>query len=209
MNPSTLPKGPSIESDGMSGQAKPANLPGIYRHKETGKELIIAPDPISRAQQDALVRLGFEWVGETPSRQEILEMQAAQLKKDQADEKKGVLAPGSYPVDLDPNRVVHNGTVTDTGAELETARARVAELEAEAAERGVTPESIDPSNVRAKAAKPAGTDTTEADQIAADARTKARIQNELNPDVNTAPLTDEEKAAQDKNATKTKDKKES
>lgn len=203
MNPQNLPKGPSIESDGMSGQAKPANLPGVYRHPQAGKEVIVLPDPISRAQQDALVRLGFEWVGEAPSRVDLLKMQDAQAKKDAADEKKGITAPGSYEVNNDPNREVFNGTATDTDAELIAARAKVAALEADARERGVDPATIDPSNIRAAAATPAGLDTTEADQIAAEAQTKARIQNELNPDVNTDPLTEEEKAAQVPETTET------
>lgn len=151
MNPATLPKGPSIESDGMFGQAKEANQPGIYRHKETGKELIVVPDPTSRAQQDALVRLGFEWVGEAPDRNGILKMQADQLK---ADKKNPQPEPGSYAINTDPDREVYNGTVTDPNAELAAANARIAELEAAVAPVEATPAPAEPAVETPEVAEP-------------------------------------------------------
>jgi hypothetical protein len=88
------------------------NEPGVYEHKETGKRMLIAPDPTvpgskSTAAADAAVRMGFVKVAEHPTSKEVADMQAAQAKHDaKHPETAPYLVPGSQ-------EVVHNGTADD------------------------------------------------------------------------------------------------
>lgn len=79
MDASQLPKGQSSEK---SGDGRPRNEPGIWRHKAAKVELITQPGTDGVIQADALKRLGYERVGDVPSRVEILAMQKAQADKD-------------------------------------------------------------------------------------------------------------------------------
>lgn len=79
MDASQLPKGQSSEK---SGDGRPRNEPGVWRHKAAKKELITQPGNDGTIQADALKRLGYERVGDVPSRQELLAMQKAQADKD-------------------------------------------------------------------------------------------------------------------------------
>jgi hypothetical protein len=87
-----LPKG--ISGERSNG---PTNRPGVYRHKDSGHEIITSAADGGTLQEgttqaDALVRVGYVRVGEAKSREELLKMQQDQLAKDKAeapkDEKK-------------------------------------------------------------------------------------------------------------------------
>lgn len=76
-------------------EGRPINLPGIYRHRETGAEYITAPGEDGVIQADALMapvwKDAWERVGEVPSRIELQKMQKKQQLKDakaEAAEKK-------------------------------------------------------------------------------------------------------------------------
>lgn len=125
MNPQDLPKGPSGEIASLDGK-KPSNPAGVYRHEAAGKEIIVMPDPTSTAQQDALVRLGFVWVAEPPTRQQLAEMQAKQLASDLADEAAGKV-PTPYLVPGE-QETVFNGTVTDSGGQGDALAAKDEEI---------------------------------------------------------------------------------
>lgn len=81
MDASNLPKGKSSEvSNGRQ------NPPGIYRHKDTGAEFITSDGNDGSIQADALLspvwKDGWEWIGEVPSRVELLERQKTQQIKE-------------------------------------------------------------------------------------------------------------------------------
>lgn len=83
---SEIPKGQSGERNNG-----PKNLPGVYRHKETGHEVITSASDGGTLQEgatqaDALVRVGYVRVGEAKSREELLKMQQDQAAKDKAAE---------------------------------------------------------------------------------------------------------------------------
>ena len=106
MDASQLPKGQSSENT----PGRPKNEPGVWRHKAAGVELITAPGNDGTIQADALKRVGYERVGDVPSRTEILAMQKAQLEKDKTD-------PGD-PANPGTGGI-HNGTVTRSAKEVE------------------------------------------------------------------------------------------
>jgi hypothetical protein len=81
-----IPKGQSKEvSD--AGQ----NVPGVYRHKDLGVELITAPGEDGAIMADALMsplwKDAWERVGDVPSTTELLKTRKAQELKDAAEEK--------------------------------------------------------------------------------------------------------------------------
>ncbi len=84
MDANQLPKGQSGEK---SGDGRPQNKPGVYHHPEADKNIITQPGSEGVIQADALVRVGYKWTGEVPTREKLLEMQKAQLAKDLAAEK--------------------------------------------------------------------------------------------------------------------------
>jgi len=50
-----------------NGDGRPANLPGVYRHPETGVELIaLRHRKFGDQQADAFVQVGFKYVGPAP-----------------------------------------------------------------------------------------------------------------------------------------------
>jgi hypothetical protein len=84
-----LPVGQSSENT----PGKRGNAPGVYRHKETGKELITAPNDGGSlaegvAQADALRQVGYEWVAEVPPAEDIRASQKKQADADKAAETK-------------------------------------------------------------------------------------------------------------------------
>lgn len=51
----------------LNGDGRPANLPGVYRHPETGKELIARRHrKFGDAQADGFVQVGYKYVGPAP-----------------------------------------------------------------------------------------------------------------------------------------------
>lgn len=87
MDASQLPKGQSKE---ISSDGRPINLPGIYKHKDTGAIFETAPGEPGVIQADALKspvwQGAWERVGDVRTRTEILAAQKAQLLKDTAAE---------------------------------------------------------------------------------------------------------------------------
>ena len=73
-----LPKGQSAEV------STKRNQPGVYRHPETGAELICYPGRRAVAQADAFVRLGYVRVGDQPTLVELRAKEDEQLAKDRA-----------------------------------------------------------------------------------------------------------------------------
>lgn len=54
-----------------NGDGRPANEPGVYRHPETGKELIARRHrKFGDAQADGFVQVGYKWVGPVPKESE-------------------------------------------------------------------------------------------------------------------------------------------
>lgn len=50
-----------------NGNGRQGNLEGLYRHPETGAEVVTQHDgKIGSAQSDAVVQVGFKYVGPTP-----------------------------------------------------------------------------------------------------------------------------------------------
>lgn len=85
MDASTLPKQQSKETN---GDGRPINLPGVYREKVTGTEIITSEGDEGVAQADAIIataerlKTSFERVGDVPTRVELLAMRKAQEVKD-------------------------------------------------------------------------------------------------------------------------------
>lgn len=129
MDPTTLPQGPS----GENTQGKPRNRPGVYTHPATNKSLIVMPDAKSTAQQDALVRLGFERTDDAPSRTELAKMQADQGIMDAHNAKKGrPLGNQDAPLEK-PINVTASPTWQQEKADKDAALAENATLKAQLA----------------------------------------------------------------------------
>lgn len=131
MNPDNIPKGAGqLETP---GDGRPINQAGVYRHEASGAEVIIMPDAKSTGQQDALVRMGFVWLSDAPSRVELDAMQKAQKAKDEENAKNGIM-PG---ITTDPNAPKFNPTaslsVEDANVAVADANARASAAEAELA----------------------------------------------------------------------------
>lgn len=78
MDASTLPKGQSLEKT----EGRSRNLPGTYKHKETGAVFITAEGEAGIIQADAILdtqKWGVSWerIGDVPSRTELLKMRKA------------------------------------------------------------------------------------------------------------------------------------
>jgi hypothetical protein len=60
-----------VEKAELNGDGRPANLPGVYRHPETGKELIARRHrKFGDAQADGFVQVGYKYVGPAPKESE-------------------------------------------------------------------------------------------------------------------------------------------
>ncbi len=131
---------PKEQGPEQSLPGKPVNQPGVYEHKAAsavqGKpvRLIVLPDATTNAQADALVRMGYEWVGPPPSRVEIAQMQADQLKADQEAEAAGVDPTAVQQNAPDPDAVIFNGSSDRQGAADKAAALNATRVRAEAAE---------------------------------------------------------------------------
>lgn len=56
-----------MEKQETNGNGRPSNKPGIYRHPETGVEVIARQHrKFGSAQADAYVQVGFQYVGPEP-----------------------------------------------------------------------------------------------------------------------------------------------
>jgi|ERR1044072_2284272 hypothetical protein len=68
---------------------------GLYRHPQTGEELVTKSDPLwGNAQSEAVVRVGFEYVGPAPKDYEktLPELNAAQQLNKDTEDLKGIQA---------------------------------------------------------------------------------------------------------------------
>jgi hypothetical protein len=83
MDVQSLPKGAGAAE--VSGSGRTANRPGYYKHPN-GAVVLVMPDAKSTGQQDALVRLGYVWFSEPPTRLELNEIQRKQAEKDAASD---------------------------------------------------------------------------------------------------------------------------
>lgn len=87
MDASNIPK---MQSKEINSDGRPINMPGIYKHKDTGAEFITSEGQEGVTQADSLMnplwKDAWERVGDVPSRIELLAMQKAQLVKDTAAE---------------------------------------------------------------------------------------------------------------------------
>lgn len=53
--------------DETNGNGKPMNKPGLYRHPESGAEVIVSHHPkLGSAMADGVVQVGYKWVSEAP-----------------------------------------------------------------------------------------------------------------------------------------------
>jgi hypothetical protein len=88
-----LPKGQSLE---RTSDGRPINLPGIYEHKQAGKQIITAPGEEGVVQADALMspvwQGGWQRIGDVPSRVDLLKARKEQLLKDEKAEAKEKVA---------------------------------------------------------------------------------------------------------------------
>lgn len=58
-----------MQKEEVMGDGRPVNLPGLYRHEESGTEIITTSDPNDgRIQADALVQVGYKRVGDIPTK---------------------------------------------------------------------------------------------------------------------------------------------
>lgn len=81
---------PKMQSRELNGDGRPINLPGIYKHKDTGQTYITPDGDEGVAHADALMspvwKDAWQRVGDVPTRLEILEMRKAQEVKDATTE---------------------------------------------------------------------------------------------------------------------------
>lgn len=79
MDASQIPK---LKSQERNTDGRPLNLPGVYRHKDTGAEYITPDGEEGVVQADALKapvwKDAWEWVRDVPTRLELLEKRKAQ-----------------------------------------------------------------------------------------------------------------------------------
>lgn len=77
---------PKMRSTERNTDGRPLNLPGIYKHRDSGAIFITAEGDEGIAQADAIStdrwRDAWERVGDVPTRIELLAMRKAQLVKD-------------------------------------------------------------------------------------------------------------------------------
>jgi hypothetical protein len=55
-----------------NGNGKTGNLPGLYRHPETGSEIVTQHDgKLGSAMSDGAVQVGFKYVGPAPKEAKV------------------------------------------------------------------------------------------------------------------------------------------
>jgi hypothetical protein len=84
MDIANLPVGQATE---RSGDGRQHNAPGVYFDKLSETTMTTVEGSEGVIQADAFVRLGYEYVGPPPTRQEVLASTKAQLIKDTKAEK--------------------------------------------------------------------------------------------------------------------------
>ena len=88
MDANTIPK---MQSKEVNADGREINLPGVYKHKDTGTEFITSSDyDAGVVQADALMSPVWQnaWsrIGDVPSHTELLERRKAQEVKDATEE---------------------------------------------------------------------------------------------------------------------------
>ncbi len=64
------------------GDGRPVNLPGLYRHTESGEEVVTTSDyDAGKIQGDALVQVGYKRIGDIPTKVIKTEEEATPTKK--------------------------------------------------------------------------------------------------------------------------------
>lgn len=57
-----------MDSTEVHGDGRPFNKPGLYRHPESGAEVIVTHNPkLGSAMADGVVQVGFKYVGPAPA----------------------------------------------------------------------------------------------------------------------------------------------
>jgi len=83
MDASKLPK---LKSEEFNTDGRPKNMPGIYKHKDSGATWITSPGETGTVQADALMapiwEHAWERTGDVPSRLELIKMRKMQAMKD-------------------------------------------------------------------------------------------------------------------------------
>lgn len=66
--------------DEVNGNGKAMNKPGLYRHPESGAEVIVTHHPkLGSAMADGVVQVGYKWVSEAPKQK--VETKATNVKE--------------------------------------------------------------------------------------------------------------------------------
>ena len=65
-----------------NGDGRPYNKPGLYRHPESGAEVITRHDAkLGSAMSDAVVQVGYKYVGPAPVETKTVETKATKVKE--------------------------------------------------------------------------------------------------------------------------------
>lgn len=127
--------GSTLESNGFGSQERPQRPAGLYRHPETGEEVITKFHPtFGSAQADAVVRVGFVFIRPVQDG-DVVQMSRAPLKRDDSDsdEMRGLKARIR---DLE-DRKVETPSETSAPTDNEVPTADVDETEADEAQEVV------------------------------------------------------------------------
>lgn len=142
MDASQLPKGASAETSQRN-----VNLPGIYEHPEAKVRTITQPGSEGIVQADALVQVGYQRVGDVPSRTELALAQKKQLARDMAEEKAAKIREEAELKKLSDD------IIAEAQAEADALKAEAAESSDEAApSEPVAPEVAPATEVAAELA---------------------------------------------------------
>lgn len=99
------------KSQEANGGGKPKNLPGIYRHDGSGKEIITSADPSDgQIQADAFVRVGYHRIGDVPGRRTQAKMREERIKQEEETELARLAGEKAER---------HEGTTSRSAADLE------------------------------------------------------------------------------------------
>jgi hypothetical protein len=65
----------------VNGESRAANKPGLYRHPESGAEVVVTHHPkLGSAMADGVVQVGYKWVGPAPTTKASAEPKAEVTK---------------------------------------------------------------------------------------------------------------------------------
>jgi hypothetical protein len=94
-----------------NGGGKPKNLPGVYRHEGSGKEIITSADPNDgQIQADAFVRVGYHWIGDVPGKRTQAKMREERIKQEEEADAARIAGEKAER---------HEGTTSRSAADLE------------------------------------------------------------------------------------------